>query len=301
MRVVPPLTVTDAILTSSTAAEPGAGETAWNGATAYAVGDVSYLAATHRKYERLVAGTTATSPDIDTTNWLDIGPTNRWKMFDLLRSTGTVQASPLTVVLTPGERIDAIGLVNLVADAVTITVTVSAVVVYTYTANLLSRPTSGWYSYFFGAFSYRQELALFDLPPFSGAVITVTLTRATGSVTCGGLVLGRSVYLGRTQYNATSDAENYSKITRDDFGNATLVPRRSVPKTSQTVRCKKSDVDRIRMARDDLNAVPALWSGLDDQDSGYFASFLILGIYKTFTINVDQPDDAMISLELEEV
>lgn len=233
--------------------------------------------------------------------WIDVGPTNRWAMFDLLRNTGTTAASPLTVSITPGQRVDSIGVVGMVADTVTVTVTVAGSTVYTASANLLNRPTSGWYDYFFGAFRYRQEFARFDLPPYTNAVVTITLTRANGPVTCGGVVLGSSVYLGRTLHDAESDALNFSKIDRDDFGTATLAPRRSVPRTVQTLRCRKTDVDRILQLRDDLNAVPALWSGLDDQDSGYFAALLIVGVYKRFTISMDQPEDALISLELEEV
>ncbi|RRN62783.1 hypothetical protein [Caulobacter sp. 602-1] len=303
MRALPPITITPAILTSTTCAEPSAGEAVWSAGTTYAVGDRVINTTSHRVYESLKASNVGKDPALvaNATWWLDVGPTNRWAMFDLLRNTGTSAASPLTVVLTPGKRVDAIGVVGIVADTVAVTVTVSGATVYTASANLLKRPTSGWYDYFYGAFRYRQEFARFDLPPYTNAVITITLTRANGSVTCGGVVLGSSVYLGATQHQAESDALNFSKIDRDDFGTATLVPRRSVPRTVQALRCRKTDVDRILQLRDDLNAVPALWSGLDDQESGYFSALLIVGVYKRFTISMDQPEDALISLELEEV
>jgi hypothetical protein len=233
--------------------------------------------------------------------WNDVGPSSKWAMFDLLRNTGTTGSSPLTASITPGQRIDSIGVVGMVADTVTVDVAVGGATVYTASADLLNRPIGGWYDYFFGAFRYRQEFARFDLPPYTNAVITITLTRTNGPVTCGGVVLGSSVYLGRTLHQAESDALNFSKIDRDDFGTATLVPRRSVPKTVQSLRCKKSEVDRVLQLRDDLNAAPALWSGLDDQDSGYFSALLIVGVYKRFSISMDQPEDALISLELEEV
>ncbi len=303
MRALPPIPVTPAILTSTTCPEPSAGEAVWVAGTTYAIGDRVVSTATHRTYESLKASNLGKDPTLaaNASWWLDVGPTNRWAMFDLLRSTGTTTASPLTVVLTPGKRVDAIGIVGMMADTVTVTVKVAGTTVYTASANLLNRPTRGWYDYFIGPFRYRQEFARFDLPPYSGAVITITLTKATGNVTCGGGGMGSSGYLGRTLHEAESDALNFSKIDRDDFGTATLVPRRSVPRTVQTVRCRKADVDRILQLRDDLNAAPALWSGLDDQDSGYFAALLIVGVYKRFTISMDQPEDALISLELEEV
>jgi hypothetical protein len=385
MRVIPPLAITDRMLTSSTCAEPHATEAAYNQATTYGLGAKVILgspsstvtisvaapgvvtwtghglaeatsvvlsttgavpgglttgrvyfvvnstanafqlaetpggapiittgaqsgvhtatAQVHRAYQSLQAGNVGHPPMLEASSawWMDIGPSNRWAMFDLLRNTRTVQASPLTVVITPGERIDAIAVVGLVADRVSIQVSVTGAPVYSATEDLSTREVLNWYDHFFAPFSTRPSVALFDLPPYTNAVITVTITRASGDVGCGSLLLGRSVYLGATLHDAESDALNFSVITRDDFGNAVLTPRRTVPKSNQTVVCAKSNVNRVRALRDLLNAVPALWSGLDDQESGYFEAVLIVGVYKRFTIALDRPEQATISLELEEV
>ena len=313
-RVIPPLSITNDMLTSSTCAEPHATEAAYNSGTAYALGDrvilgspsatvtitnaspavvswathgqadgtpvvftttgalptgltasqVYYIVGSaagtfkvaetpdgtpintssagsgthtattfvHRVFESLQASNTGHYPTLaaSSTWWVDVGPSNKWAMFDLLRNTGTTQASPLTVVITPGERVDSLALVGLVADSVTVSVTVSAVEVYSQTINLSTRNVLNWYDYFFAPFTFRTALALFDLPPYVNGVITVTMTRAAGAVTCGGLITGLSTYLGITLGQALSDALNFSRIERDDFGNTTLVPRRSVPR-----------------------------------------------------------------------
>ena len=101
---------------------------------------------------------------------------------------------------------------------------------------------------------------LTDLPPFSGATIEVTLSNPGLPVECSTVVIGSKVFLGKIQFNARSDALNFSKIERDDFGNSLLIPRRTVPKTQQTLWVEKADVNTIRQIRKDLNAVPALWS-----------------------------------------
>lgn len=302
MRVIPPLEITGSRLTSSGAAEPGPGEVAWNAATPYTTGQKVYLASSHTRYERLApGGTTATSPDADPVNWADIGPTNRYAMFDLLRNTGTVSASPFTVVITPGQRVDSLGLVGLVADSVTVQMHNGGDLVYSQTINLSTRATASWSDYFHGLFTFRSAVARFDLPPFVAGVITVTFTRSTGDVTVGGLIVGTSVYVGDTQYSAESDALNFSVVERDAFGNSQLIPRRTVPKTNQSLFCTKTRVNKVIKVRDDLNAVPALWSGLDDANDGYFEALLILGYYRRFTISLDHPDVAVIALELEEV
>ena len=301
MLVIPPITITDAILTSSTAAEPGPGETAWNAATSYAKGDRVYLASNHTRYERLIAGTTATSPASDTTNWFELGPTNRWACLDLDRNTGTTVSSPLTIVLTPGQRFDSVAFVGMSAEAVSVTLTVSGSTVYSYSANLSTRVVANWYDYYLSAFGTKTELLLTDLPPFSNGVLTVSLTSTTGTVSLGGLVIGKSEYLGETHYKPVSVALNFSTVTRDTFGNATLVRRRSVPKTTQVLYSNKQLVDKLLAIREALNAEPAIWSGLDDADHAYFGALLILGFYRQFSISLDYPDYAVVTLELEEV
>jgi pimeloyl-ACP methyl ester carboxylesterase len=108
MRLIRPTTLTDAMLTSSTA--PETDYPAWSSATAYAVGARVILTATHRRYEALAASTNV-SPSTDPTKWLDLGPTNRWAMFDARVGTATSRAASLQVGLAPGA-IDALALIE---------------------------------------------------------------------------------------------------------------------------------------------------------------------------------------------
>lgn len=301
MRVIPPLAITDTILTSSTCAEPHASEAAYNAGSTYALNDAVVVAADHRTYQSLQAGNIGHTPISSPTWWLDIGASNRWKMFDLLRNTQTEQASPLTVVITPGVRCNSIALLGLVADSVTVSVASGGSTVYTRTQNLNNREVLDWYDYFFLPFSTLPSLVFFDLPPYTNAIITIAITRASGNVKCGSLVLGTYVYIGDVQYNAVSDALNFSTVNRNTFGDSVLIPRRTVPKTDQTIWCKKDRVDKVRDLRTLLNAMPAVWSALDDSTDGYFDALLILGYYRQFSINIGYPDHAVITLNLEEI
>lgn len=304
MRVIPPLTINNTRLTSSTVSEPAAGETAWVSGTTYAVGDIVIRTSTHRQYIRLVAGAGTIAPETDTTNWADNGPTNKWAMFDLLRNSATQGATPLTVVITPGIRVNSIAIINSNAEQVTISATsvTGGGTVYSHTENQVARVTTGWLSYYFGTFSTKPSIVRFDLPPFLDLIITVTLSRTSGDVTCGVCVVGNYTDLGRVEYNAISDVVNFSSVDRDLYGNASLIQRRNVPKTNQTLWLDKQYVNRLRVIRDTLNATPAVWSGLDDNNSeSYFETLLIMGVYNTFSINLSFPDFAKIDLELQEI
>ena len=350
MKVIPPLTITDAMLTSSTVYEtapaayvpettyaanakvsvagaaglitcynskagsntgnaPASSPTWWDnigdtyqvhsGAT-YALGDRVLDTTTHHSYESL-AGTN-TSALTDATKWLDLGFDNRWAMFDAYRNTGTTVPLTMTVVITPFQRVDSIALLGLIANSATITVTSGGSTVYSVTENLNTRIVTNWYDYFFSPFATRGSVVYFDLPPYTNAVITITLAATAGNVSCGAVVMGLQVYLGEIQYNSTNDTLNFSTVTRDTFGNATMVPRRNIPQTSQDIFAEASRIDIIRALRDQQNAVPAVWSGMDDDNtSPFFEAFVILGFYRKFVIDTTSADYIKVSLQLEEI
>lgn len=350
MNVIPPLAITDAMLTSSTAIEtapaayvpgttyvagatvsvagllgaldcytslqgpninhaPASSPTWWaysgttyalySSSTTYAL-DYQVIDTTgHNVYHSLIAGNTA--PLTDATKWFLVGKTNQWAQFDVLRNTATVGASPMVTVLAPGVRIDAIALLGLVATSVTITMTVGGSTVYTYTQNLNTREVLNAYDYCFKPFSTQPALALFGLPPYSTATTTITLTNSSGLVKCGGCFIGSAVYIGAIQYDAESDALNFSTVERDLQGGATMTPERNVPKVIGQIFLSKALVNTAYDLRDQLNGTTAVWVGIDDGTDGYFKSLLIQGFYRRFTINLKHPVDAIISLELEEI
>lgn len=351
MNVIPPLAITDSMLTSSTAIEsapaayaggttyaagasvsvagtfnsfdcyvslqaantghtPASSPTWWafagttygaySGGATYALGDQVIDATAHNVYQSLIASNNGNALT-DETKWFMAGKTNKWAQFDVLRNTATVGASPMVTTITPGQRIDAIALLGLVATSVTVTMTLAGATVYTYTQSLNTREVLNAYDYCFKPFSTQQALALFNLPPYTAAVTTITLANTGGLVECGGCFIGTAVYIGDIQYEAESDALNFSAVERDKQGNATMTPERNVPKVIGQIMLPKSLVNTAYDLRDQLNGTTAVWVGIDDGTDGYFKSLLIQGFYRRFTINVKLPQHAVISLELEEI
>jgi hypothetical protein len=275
---------------------------AYSGSHNYAIDEYVQDNTNHLIYQSLVMSNNG-HPLTDTTKWQLVGPTNKWAMFDYERSTRTSVPLTFTAVFAPGERINAFALAGIRANSYSLTMTsvTGGGTVYSASGSLNTRETLTWYQYFFGDFSTQESLAFFDLPPYTDNILTLTLTATTGNAELGACVIGNYVYIGETQYSAVSDVLNFSSINRDENGTATLVPRRNVPKTSQTIWCDKDRVNRVRQCRDDLNATPAIWYGIDDSSDGWFESLQILGIYKEFTINVALPEKAVITLTLEEI
>ncbi|WP_114968549.1 hypothetical protein [Rhodoferax ferrireducens] len=271
------------------------------GATTYALADYVLDATAHLVYRSVVAGNVGQALT-DTTKWQLIGPSNRHAMFDLKRNTATIVPGSLTVVLTTGVRVNSFMVSGMVANAAVVTVSSGGVTVYTRTYDLNTREVLDWYDYYFAPFSTQPSLIEFDLPPYTNAVITVTLSATSGNVECGACSIGTYEFIGDVEYDAESDVLNFSTVTRDfDGGTSVMVPRRNVPRTVQSIFVDKTRVNRVRALRDALGGEPAIYAGLIDSGDGYFESLLIVGFYKRFSISLKHPTKAIISLELEEV
>lgn len=308
MKVITPIEITDAILTSSTITEPDTGEAVWVAATSYALGQVVIRTTTHKKYENILAGVDAGVPENTPTRWLDLslsansnGITNRYAMFDTLRNTQSIKASPITIVLTPNSRIDSLGLLSVDADSVHIVITNGAETVYDVTRSLSSHEVLDWYSYYFAPFTKIPNLVFFDIPPYSTSVITLTFT-SISPIKIGAIVIGNQTDLGKALHEFGSDEQNFSRIEREVTGESILLPRRSVPKVNIQTIASPLALNTIRAARKNLNAVPAVWSGLDDKvDNPYFDTVLLLGVYKKFLIEPPNSNAVNISFEIEEI
>ena len=267
---------------TSNVAEPYTGETVYANYTA-TVGDIRIVTSVHRKYQALNSGAMTQSPVTDYTNWIDIGPTNKWAMFDVLRNSDTVNTTDINVVIKPASRVDSIALLQLTnVTRVCIIAQNPAGINYTNT------------------YTGSGDMVIFDIPPYIDNIISIVIQGTNPS--CGACVVGKYTDIGTVQNSAKNDVLNFSTVDRDTFGNANLIQRRNVPKTSQTILIESAKVGRAKVLRDTLNASPAIWAGLKtDVTSSYSAPLLILGIYKNFSITLDNELSSTISLELEEI
>ena len=301
MRVLPSITVDAAKLVSTTVAVEDPSPV-WAAGSAWAKDSLCHRVETHRVYRRITAGTTPTAPESDGDNWQDLRPTNKWAMFDDLRSTRTrVEGGPLTVVINPGQRVDSVGLVGLVGKKATISSTKGGITV-TREFSLVRRNVSNWYEYFTAPIEQRDAAVTWDLPPNWGATITVTIEPIGGVAECGRLSLGMGVVIGELLWNYDDDALNFSRIERDFAGSLmALVRRRSVPSSTLPVRVDAARFMRVRALREELNAVPALWVGWTRHpDAPYAQGAIYYGIYRRFSLKPENKLYAMAQLELEE-
>lgn len=292
MQIITPVQITDATLVSSSLSE--ADHPAWNAGTAYVVGDRVIRVATHSVYQRIVAGTTATAPELDATNWQRVGPTNRWAMFD--KATGTVSAgaTSMTFTIAPG-LVRGLALIDITGNSVTVEMTAASEVVFSRTVELISGEAgiSDWFSYFFSGFVQKRTVIITDLPPYAEGQITVTVDG--GSVIGLGTVAVGSLFdLGGTRYGLQLGMLDYSIKTTDAFGATTLTERAFAKRMTVPIVIRSGDVDEVARRLQLIRATPVVWLGTTRYDQS-----VVYGFFKDWSIDIAYDQISYGSLTIE--
>lgn len=294
MIIVKPLIVTESNLTSSNIPENDADE--WMPSTPYNTGDeVIYE---HRVYESLEdanedqpdEGAIAESP-----SWLDLGPTNRYRMWDSVPAPQSIRSNNIDVTVTPDGVINAVGLINVNANSVTVQV-IDPVegVVYSQTRSLqdVSEITS-WYNYFFEPITVKNDLVFLDLPNYA-APVRVIVNAGAGTASVGEAILGRQQELGCTQYGSSLGLRDYSRVEQDDFGNYDITRRRFSKTFDYDVIVERESAATVQRALTRVRSTATLFIGKEDREET-----IIYGFYQDMQIVLTQPTYVDMNVECE--
>lgn len=304
--VLVPLTILDAMISSSTIAEPDTGETLWVAATSYTVGQRVIRTTTHKIYENLIAGVNATLPELtvgDTLpRWLEIGPTNKWAAFDGQINTPSAVVTPLTYVMRPGmfNAITFYGLSGATL-AVSIKDAPGGTVVFTYSADLIAPPVDH-YDYYFGIIKPLTKVLCKNLVPYADPEATITITAAAGTTVKAGMVAFGDLRTlvtvegtGGTQYGPQVKPVTYSYISTDAFGRSKIVKRASATDMDIRVMLPKDDSDLALATIQEVLDVPAAWIG---SDVAGFTGLNVFGL-ASGSLSYDGPNHSVMSIQVK--
>lgn len=228
-KIIRPVTITDAIVTSNNVTEADATE--WTSAAAFTVGQTCMVTttangaatATHAVYTAL-GSTTGDDPTLATestpsADWEFTRYTNAWKMFDVKYQTQTTNSNSIAVSIETGGVVSAIAALNLEGSSITITQTTSG---YSNTISLVSHVVSSWWEYFTEQPIRTGDVVVTDIPPLFDETITVTVTYTGDTAKIGNLVVGNFKTLGATQWEANRSINDYSTVTEAANGDISL-------------------------------------------------------------------------------
>jgi len=303
VKIIRPITITAAMLTSTDVAETD--YAAWAVGTVFTAGDKCIVVATHKIYIALVDVTGGSSPEVDvlatTPKWAEVSATNRWKVFDAAVGSQTTQATSMTYKITTGEQFDSIAFLNCDAASIQIVMTDPAAgEVYNETVYLLSTLVAGantvydWHSYFFSSYFRISDVVKLDIPPFLNAVLDITLTYAGGTVKCGGIVLGLQATIGETQYSPSIGIRDYSTKEADTYGIYRIVERAFSKRLTCDATVPAAAVDTVESLLAYYRAKPLVWVASES-----YSSMIIYGYCSDFGIVISYPTFAMLSIEIE--
>jgi hypothetical protein len=281
MNVLVPLTISDAMLISSTIAEPAADETVWVSGGTYAVGDQRIRTTTHRIYECGKAHSGVSKlPEDDLDNWFDAGPTAKWAAFDTEVSTQSRIATPLTYVLQPGF-FNAIAFYGL--DGADISVTVKdgpgGATVFSYSGSL-QEPPPDWYEWLFSTIRPLSKLVLRDIVPYPDAELTITITAAGGGEVGAGMIaigdmrplMGDAPW-GGPEYGATAEPVDFSYIKTEFDGTTSIKKRRNATDIRVRVVMPREFADYALSVVQEVLSLPAGWIATDVTGFGGLNTF----------------------------
>ncbi len=296
MRVIKSIKTTDAILTSSNIPEDE--YPTWVSAASYtALDKVIY---NHKIYEAILthSGKT-TTPDLDQLNWLDLGATNRYRMFDNIISSVSNKVGGIEFTLTPNQVIDSIALLNVNATTVRVVMTDPVFgVIYDRTKELRgSSEVIDYFSYFFAPLVSLAGLktAIFlDLPSYPSATTTVYISSGVSEVEVGEVVYGVQTEVGRTNYGTSIGIKSFSRKETDEFGNVTVIKRKNSKYADYNV-----DIDNINLASvqrffADIDSVPCVFIGNPAMEE-----LIVYGFYSDFKATISFPTVSKCTLRVE--
>lgn len=297
LRVVTPLTITNSVLSATDVTE--ADYSAWSSGTTYALGDRVISTTTHKIYESLQGSNTNHDPTNSANSawWIEVSPTNRWKLFDTSNSTQTAKSTSMYYELLPAVACTSLAALNL-TDATEIRIRVTDPtdgLVYDETSSLIAPITeSSWWVYFFESIQYQNNLVDFGLPSYPSATIRVDISGNSG-LAVGVLLIGSPIEIGiATEAGAGFGIQDYSRIETNDFGDTVLVQRLYAKRASISTKVATSKVNAMFAVLTELRATPALWVAYDVLDP-----LVIFGFYKQFDATVSYADYTDLNIEIQ--
>lgn len=263
-------------------------------ATTYA--DKARVILDHNIWESLkdanIGNAPATSPDA----WQLVGPTNRWKAFDLSTTTKTVVGSSAWYELTPGQAIThavVLGLEGI--SKVKVSLDVGPENVYTqekFTGSSISEST--WWAWTFEPRVPVEEAIFAGIPARPDAVVRFEFTGGPGSGV-GVITYGTQRAIGNgLKLGARLGIQDFSRKERNDYGDTFLVQRAYAKEASFAVEVPNSDISNVYSMLATLRATPCLWIGYER-----YRLTTVWGFYRNFDITIAYYDFSEVTIEIE--
>lgn len=295
LRIVRPLEITPAMLISTNVPENEHVE--WSGGATYPLGQRVIVTSAHKVYQSSVEGNVGQSPLTSPLAWAEVGPTNRWKVFDQSNSTQTVRATSISYRIRPGRVVQSFAALNLIgATSIRVRVVEPTLGTIYDTTRALSGHLlySTWWDWFFGDRTNPKQIIFPDIPSAPAADILIDLT-GTDELAVGVLLMGSMrTFAQGVRKGARIGITDYSRKERNEWGDTILVERPYARRANWSPVLRSTEVDPFVDFMAEVRAKPCLWIGSDR-----YEAMTVYGIFKAFDVLIAYDDYSTCDLELE--
>lgn len=294
MKLVKPQEVTSSSLTATNVTND---EADWSAGT-YNEGDQAVDG--EFVYEALT--TTTDQPSVGaaktTPTWVKLGRANKWRMFRDGTDSKTAQVAGIDVTIQTTNVISAVGILGAAGANAQVTLTsATSGLVYDQTKTLVDIGVEDWWQYYFLEYEETADLLFTDVPAYAGADLQIIITAFSASTDaeCGRVVAGLEFDVGTTIEPVQSRIEDFSRKERDEFGNLTLVARRTIRIVDFDFMVENPLVDRVQKRFIALSATPTLFVGDSDMPET-----IVFGVFNQFNTIINGHTITECSASVEE-
>lgn len=241
---------------------------------------------------------TGNTPDLEGTSWVKAGATNRFKAFDKTLTDLAVSIGWIKYTFQSPEIITSLLIFRLTAASVTVRVTdVTEGLVYEKTVPALDTSAiTDWYEFFTYEPRTAEAIILDDLPAYRNATIEIIIESDPGEVvSVGQITLGKPFGLGITRPNTSIGIESYSRKTRDDFNNFSIVVRPYSDLVDFDIIVPTQTAGFVKRRLAEREALPTVFYTNNGVNLGTF----VYGFFQTFRILHSSTVIAQCSLKVE--
>lgn len=237
------------------------------------------------------------NPLNDGVNWVKLGPTNRWGMFDKKLSTKTTNPEMIEFTVTAAGRIGGIALFGVEGAYLELTeIDPIEGEVFDETFTLVSQDNvNDIYDYFFAPILRQPNFYFDQLPLYSGASIRVRIFNPGGTAECSNAVIGVPNDLGATEWGIELGNIDYSKATANQFGEIDdLQPGINRPTVTARAELDPALIDEVVRILNERRGKASVYQVTDR-----FSSALIFGFARDRRITDPNGAYSILAVDLE--
>lgn len=258
----------------------------WSGSTAYA--KAARVILSSRVYEALIANTNVNPSSTATTpaTWLDLGVTNRWKMFDDKMSSYTENPESIVVQVTPGKPVGAMAFFGVDAAIAYLKVIdpYEGIIFESQISTVSTDGVNDWYDYFFSPVETTEDFVVADVPAGSHSTLEIRLEKPGGIARVAAVIMGQVAELGIALYGTSIGIIDYSKKEVDEFGNYEIIERGFSKRVEFDVEVDTKRLSSVQRKLAKYRARPLVWIGEPS-----YESTVVYGYYRDFNLVIADP------------